>query len=76
LWPCIGPKAKEGSRIPRNLGTQFANLGADVPAFNNTLVNVVAFIGNFGSNNKPKMLKNRPKVFPALTTSVKRAYQI
>ncbi len=55
------------------MGTQFATLGADVPAFINILVNVIAFIGNFGPNNKPKMLKNGPKVFSALTTSVKRA---
>jgi hypothetical protein len=73
LWPCIGPKAKEGSRIPRNVGTQFATLGADVPAFINIVINVLAFISNCGPNNKPKMLKNGPKVFSALTPSVKRA---
>jgi hypothetical protein len=71
LWPCIVPKAKEGSRIPRNLGTQIATLGADVPAFINILVNVLAFIGNLGPNNKPKLLKNGPKVFSALTPSVR-----
>ncbi len=31
LWPCIGPKAEQ--RIPWNLGSQFAALGANVPAF-------------------------------------------
>jgi hypothetical protein len=73
LWPCIGPKAEEGSRIPRNVGTQFATLGADVPAFINIVINVLAFISNCGASNKPKMLKNGPKVFSALTPSVKRA---
>jgi len=29
--PCMGPKA--GKRIPSNLGSQFATLGANVPAF-------------------------------------------
>jgi len=32
LWPCIGPTA-EKRRIPLNLGSQFATLGANVPAF-------------------------------------------
>jgi len=36
LWPCIGPKA-EKKRILLNLGSQFATLGADVPAFINIL---------------------------------------
>jgi hypothetical protein len=40
-------------RIPSNLGSQFANLVA----------NVVAFISNLGPNKKPKMLKLGPKFF-------------
>jgi phage gpG-like protein len=48
-------------RIPRDLGSQFATLGA----------NVQAFISNFGPNNKPKMLKVGPQDFLALTPSVK-----
>ncbi len=33
LWPCIGPEAEK--RIPSHLGSQFATLGVNVPAFNN-----------------------------------------
>ncbi len=41
-----------------NLGSQFATLGANVPAFVNILkVNVLAFITNLGPNKKPTKLK-------------------
>jgi hypothetical protein len=40
------------------LGSQFATLGANVPAFVNILkVNVLALITNWGPNNKPKKLE-------------------
>jgi hypothetical protein len=39
LWPCIGPKADE-KRIPSNLGSQFATLEANVPAFINILTSM------------------------------------
>jgi len=38
LWPCIGPKAEKG--LPTNLGGQFATLGANVPAFIDTLTSM------------------------------------
>jgi hypothetical protein len=47
LWPPIGWK----KRIPSNLGSQFATLGANVPAFNNIPTsNVLAFISNLMPN--------------------------
>jgi hypothetical protein len=50
--------------IPTNLGTQFATLGANVPAIFNILTsNVLTFICNLGKNNKPKMLKLAPSFF-------------
>jgi hypothetical protein len=58
-WP---PKAE--NRIPLNLGSQFATLGA----------NVLAFINNLGPNNKPQMLKVGPKFFGPWLLSVKRAF--
>ncbi len=54
-WPPGSKKDTTG------FGSQFATLGA----------NVRAFISNFGPNNKPKMLKVGPQVFPALTPTVK-----
>jgi len=33
LWPCIGAKAEK--RIPLNLGSQVATLGANVSSFSN-----------------------------------------
>jgi hypothetical protein len=47
----LGPRLNK--RIPSNLGSQFANLVA----------NVVAFISNLGPDKKPKMLKLGPKFF-------------
>jgi len=47
----MAPRLKK--RIPQDLGSQFATLGA----------NVRAFISNFGPNNKPKTLKVAPKFF-------------
>jgi hypothetical protein len=55
----LAPRLKK--RIPQDLGSQFATLGANVPAF----------ISNFGPNNKPKMLKVGPQVFSPLTPNVK-----
>jgi hypothetical protein len=52
------PKAEK--RIPLNLGSQFATLGATVSSF---IIIVLAFINNLGPNNKPKMLKVGPKFF-------------
>jgi hypothetical protein len=37
-FPCIGPKAE--IRIPSNLGSQFATLGVNVPAFINILTSM------------------------------------
>jgi len=34
-WPSIGLKAEKKKRIPSNLGSQFATIGAYVPAFIN-----------------------------------------
>jgi hypothetical protein len=47
------------------LGSQFATLEANVPAFTNMVsdINILAFINNLGQNNKPKMLKLSPKLF-------------
>jgi hypothetical protein len=58
-WP-LGSNKK-----PSNLGSQFATLEANVPAFTNMVsdINVLAFINNLGQNNKPKMLKVGPKLF-------------
>jgi hypothetical protein len=54
--PCIGPKAE--TRIPSNLGSQFATLEANVSAFINILTSIfLAFISSLGPNNAPKMLK-------------------
>ncbi len=39
LWPCIGPKAEK--RIPLNLGSQFATLEVNVPAFINILTSML-----------------------------------
>jgi hypothetical protein len=47
----LAPRLKK--RIPSNLGSQFATLGANVPAF----------ISNLGPNDKPKMLKVGPEFF-------------
>ncbi len=47
----LAPRLKK--RIPSTLGSQFATLGANVPAF----------ISNLGPNDKPKMLKVGPKFF-------------
>jgi len=58
-------------RIPSNLGGQFATLGANVQAFINILMCVLTFINNLGPICKPKMLKVGPKLFWALTPSVK-----
>jgi hypothetical protein len=51
------------TRIPSNLRSQYATLGA----------NVVAFISNLRPNNKPKIAQSWPQVFSTLTPSVKQA---
>jgi hypothetical protein len=67
----LGLAPKSGKRIPSNFWE--ANLqqplGPNVSAFINILIhiNVLAFISNLGSNNKPKMLNVGPKFFQALT---------
>jgi hypothetical protein len=68
----LAPRLKKSK--PSNLGSQFATLGADVPAFINILTSMFwHLLITWGPNNKPKMLKVGPQVFPALTPSVKRA---
>jgi hypothetical protein len=60
--------------IPSNLGSQFATLGTNVPAFINILTSMFwHLLVTWGPNNKPKMLKVGLQVFSALTPSVKRA---
>jgi len=51
-------------RIPSNLGSQFATLGVNVPAFINILTSMfLHFPSNLGPSNKPKLLKVGPQVF-------------
>jgi hypothetical protein len=57
--------------IPSNLGSQFAMLGANVPAFINIVMsNVLAFLSDLMPKKEPKMLKFGPKFFSAMTPSV------
>jgi hypothetical protein len=51
----LAPRLKK--RIPMNLGSQFATLGANASAFSNILTN------NLGLNNRPKILKVGIKFF-------------
>ncbi len=57
------------------MGSRFATLGANVPAFINILnVNVLEFISHLRPNNKPKMLKVLvPHLFGPLTPNLKWA---
>jgi hypothetical protein len=53
LWPCIGPQAEKKERLPTNLGSQFATLGANVLAFSSTL----------GAKQQAKNAQSWPQVF-------------
>jgi hypothetical protein len=49
---------KKKKKKKKNLGSQFATLGANVPAFINILMSMFwHLLATLGPNNKPKMLK-------------------
>ncbi len=65
LWPCIGRKP-EKKGVASNLGSQFATLGANVPAFINILMSMfLHLLVTWGQTTSPKCSKLAPSFFRA-----------
>jgi hypothetical protein len=68
----LAPRLKK--RIPLNLGSQFATLGANVPAFINILKTIFYhLLVTWGQTTSQKKAQSWPKVFSTQIYSVKQS---